>query len=298
MSTWLISGASGLVGTSLVALLHGGGHTVRRLVRRAPHSADEVAWFPSRRRIGADAFDGVDVVINLSGASIGGRFTEAHKRAILDSRLAATTTLAMALAASGSSAALVQASAIGVYGARRPDELLDEASPRGTGFLADVVEAWEAAAAPAGVRTVFIRTGIVLSSNGGALKPQLPLFQVGLGGPLAPRRAWLSWISLNDLARSYLHAGLTTTLSGPVNAVSPNPVTHGDFATALGRAMHRPSLLPTPAFGPKLILGAEGYDQLINTDQRVSPSKLLDSRFEFRDGDLAGALTATLRGDG
>lgn len=293
MSTWLISGSTGLVGTRLVQLLRHSGHDVRRLVRRAPNGPDEISWDPAGHRLPPGALDGIDVVVNLSGATIGGRFTREHKEAVLNSRLDATGTLVSALAADPGGRTLVQASAIGIYGARRPGELLDEGSARGSGFLADVVADWEHAARPAaeaGVRTVLMRTGIVLSGNGGVLQQQLPLFQLGLGGPLTSPDAWLSWISLEDLARAYVHVGLTAGVAGPVNAVGPLPVTQGEFAATLGSVLHRPAWLPTPSVGPKLLLGPEGYDQLVDTDQRVSAARLSGWGFNFLDGNVTSAL--------
>jgi len=211
-ATVLVSGASGLIGTQVCALLTSGGHAVRRLVRRRPASAGEVRWDPSAQRLDDGTLDGVDAVVHLAGASIGGRFTPRRKAAILSSRVDGTTAIARALAEAGRPLVLVQASGIGGYGARRPDEVLTESSPLGEGFLADVVRAWEAAAQPAvdaGVRVVFLRTGIVLTEGGGALAPQVPLFSIGAGGRLTARGSWLSWIGLDDLARAYVHALFT-----------------------------------------------------------------------------------------
>lgn len=294
--TFLISGASGLVGTQLSAVLSTGGHRVVRLVRSPSDAPGKVVWAPAEHRLPDGALDGVDVVVNLSGHSIGGRFTHSNKREILTSRLDSTGTLARALAADPGDRSLIQASAIGIYGARRPGELLIEGSARGDGFLADVVDAWERTASPAadaGVRTAFLRTGIALTSGGGALLPQLPLFLVGAGGRLTAKDAWLSWISLDDLARAYAFTALTPTLHGPVNAVAPNPVTQQDFAQTVGRVLHRPAWLPTPALGPKLVLGREGYDQLIDTDQRVLPGALAD--FDFAQPTVESALRHVLR---
>ncbi|WP_342372332.1 TIGR01777 family oxidoreductase [Propioniciclava soli] len=295
--TVAVAGSSGLIGTQVCALLTSGGHTVRRLVRSASADADAVTWDPAAGHLPADALAGVDVVVNLAGHSIGGRFTERHKQQVLESRLQATGTLAAALASDPEGKRLVQASAIGLYGARRPDELLTEGSLPGEGFLADVVQQWEAAALPAvdaGVRTAFLRIGIVLSEGGGALLPQVPLFSVGLGGRLTRRDAWFSWIGLDDLARAVVHAVATPELTGPVNAVAPRPVTHGEFAQTLGRVLHRPAMLPTPAVGPTAVLGAEGYDQMIDTDQRVSAGVLADSGFRFAQHTLSDALRHAL----
>lgn len=300
-TTVVMSGSSGMVGSQLRALLTTAGHRVVRLVRRDPHGPDEVRWEPGRLWLPSDALDGASVVINLAGETIGGRFTPERKAAILSSRVDATMTLAEAMATHAPQASLVQASAIGYYGARRPGELLDEASVRGNGFLATVVDAWERAAAPAtraGVRTVFMRTGIALSGVGGALAPQVPLFLLGVGGRLAGAGQYLSWISLDDLVRAYVHAAFTSTLEGPVDAVGPNPSTQQEFASALGSVLHRPSLVPTPAFGPKLVLGAEGYDQLIDTDQKVSAALLIGSGFQFGQVRIGDALRHALVREG
>lgn len=294
----VVAGSSGMVGQQLVALLRMAGHRVTRLVRREPAAPDEARWDPAAGTLPEGLIESADAVVNLAGHTIGGRFNDKNKTLIMESRLHSTTTLAKALAdAGGEGRTLVQASAVGVYGARRPGETLGETSPRGPGFLADVVEAWEAAAAPAaaaGVRTVFIRTGIALSYAGGALKKQVPLYLGGIGGPLSKATHMLSWIGIDDLVRSYVHALFTPSLEGPVNAVAPNPVNNGDFAATLGTVLRRPAAIPTPSFGPKLLLGSEGYDQLINTDQRVSADKLMRSGFEFAHPTLEPALRHTL----
>lgn len=293
----VVSGASGLIGRQVCALLTTGGHRVTRLVRTPSTAADAVVWNPAAGQVDAQALEGVDGAINLSGHSIGGRFSDRNKRAILLSRITSTATLARALASAAPSAALIQASAIGLYGARRPGALLSEDSRPGTGFLAEVVRAWEAAAGPAaqnGLRTAFLRTGIVLTEAGGALAPQIPLFSAFVGGRLADADAWMSWITLDDVARAYVHALLTPELEGPVNAVGPRPVTNQTFAVTLGRILHRPAAVPTPALGPRVLLGAEGYDQLINTDQRVSSRRLESSGFDFAQSNLADALRHVL----
>ncbi|GAA4895920.1 TIGR01777 family oxidoreductase [Tessaracoccus lubricantis] len=295
----LISGASGLIGTQLVALLVNAGHTVGRLVRSPEHGyalGTPIPWDPARRHLPPGILDGVDAVINLSGHSIGGRFTRGNKEKILQSRLDATHTLADAVARHPSTA-LIQASGIGVYGARRPGEVLTEESATGDGFLADVVRQWEdaaRAASDAGARVAFMRTGIVLSQAGGALLPQLPLFFLGLGGRLAPAHGMNSWIGLADVTRAYAYAVATESVQGPVNMVGPSPVSNGEFAQALGRVINRPAWLPVPSVGPKLILGSEGYDQLINTDQDVSAGKLQAAGFRFGEPTVADALNHTL----
>ena len=312
--TVVVAGASGLIGAQVCALLTSGGHRVIRLVRSPGDvGPDAVGWNPASRRLDAAAIAGADAVVNLAGHSIGGRFTAKHKAEVLRSRLNVTATLAGALAglaagwSSGSSSGeavgsggpgvLVQASAIGLYGARRPDELLTEESAPGKGFLAEAVRAWEDAARPAadaGVRTAFLRTGIVMSEGGGALLPQVPLFSVGLGGRLTDADAWLSWVGLDDTARAYVHAVMTPACSGPLNLVAPRPVTAGEFAETLGHVLHRPSVVPTPGFGPKVILGVEGHDQMIHTDQRVSSAKLVETGFRFAQNTLSDALRHAL----
>lgn len=292
----VVTGASGLIGRQVCALLTTGGHTVTRLVRHAAGTG-EAPWDPAAHTLDASTLAGADAVVHLAGATIAGRFTPDHKREVLASRLDGTTTLARALASEGMPRTLVQASAIGIYGPRRPGELLTEDAAPGAGFLADVVRQWEDAAAPAiaaGVRTVFLRTGIVLSAGGGALEPQLPLFALGVGGRLTAADAWTSWIGLDDMARAYVHALFAPELEGPVNAVAPNPVTASEFAHTLGRVLRRPALLPTPAFGPALILGREGASELVATDQRVSPGRLTASGFVFAQPMVADALAHAL----
>lgn len=299
--TVAISGASGMIGTQLGALLSTGGHTVRRLVRRAPRHTDEIGWRPDRGELDPAALTGVDTVVNLAGRNIGGRFIEQAKREILASRLDSTTTLVRAIeaarAAGEGPAALVQASGIGLYGARRPGEVLDEDSRPGDDFLAEVVRQWEAAAAPVeaiGVRLVTLRTGIVLDAAEGALAKQLPLFLVGAGGRLTRPQAMMSWISLDDLARLYATAVLDPSWRGPVNAVAPAPVSSGAFATRLGRVMRRPSLVPTPGFGPRLLLGRQGADELVHTDQWVSGARAEQLGFRFTHPELETALRHAL----
>lgn len=297
--TVVVSGSSGLIGSQVCALLESGGHRVIRLVRRPSTGSGELSWNPVRQELDPANLTGVDAVLNLSGEPLVGRFTPQHRDAILQSRLNATKTLVRAIneARGAGPGVLVQASAIGYYGARRPRELLREDSAPGTDFLAQVVLAWEAAGSEvsAEVRTAFLRTGLVLSAGGGLLVPQLPLFLIGAGGRLTQGDAWFSWISLDDMVRAYVHALLTESCRGPINAVAPNPVTVGEFAAALGRALHRPAMLPTPAFGPRLLLGEQGVDELVNTDQRVSSALLQQSGFTFGQPDINNALAHVLQ---
>lgn len=292
----LISGASGLIGTRLGAHLEQAGHQVTRLVRR-PARSNEVSWNPAQNQLNASDLEGVDAVIHLSGAGIGDkRWTESYKREILDSRTLSTGLLAKTIASLHKKPAVfLSGSAIGIYGPRG-DENLDEQSTTGTSFLADVCTQWEAAAAPAasaGIRTVLLRTGIVLTPRGGALKKQLPLFKLGLGGKFGKGDQWQSWISLDDEIRAIEYL-LTANVSGPVNLTAPSPVTNLEFTKTLAKVLHRPALLPIPSFGPKLLLGAELADALLFTGQRVLPSALTATGFKFEHTNLEEALRSLL----
>ena len=294
-----MTGSSGLVGTALAAFLSTGGHRVIRLVRRDPHNADERRWEPGKPA--ADLLDGVNAVVHLAGESIAGRFTDTHRRAIRDSRIEPTRRLAeVAAAASDGPRAFVSASAIGFYGYDCGDTVLDEDSPRGDGFLADVVADWEAAtasAADAGLRVVTVRTGIVQSSAGGTLKLLRPLFAAGLGGRLGSGRQWLSWIGIDDLLDIYYRALYDTRLVGPVNAVSPEPVRNAEYTGALAATMHRPALLPVPSFGPRLLLGRQGAVELAEANQRVRPERLDALGHRFRCMTVTDALAHQLGHD-
>lgn len=296
----LLAGGSGLIGTQLRAALTAGGHEVLRLVRRGARQPEEIEWAPAERDLPPEALDGVDAVIALSGRTIGGRFTASAKQEIRDSRLDAVGTLAGAIAARAADArpaSFVQASGVSYYGAQRHGETLDEDAAPGSGFLAELARDWEQASAvldTAGVRRVALRTGIVLSGQAGALAPQLPLFALGLGGRLSDADASVSWIGLDDITRAYLHAVAEPSLTGPANAVAPGAVTWQEFAETLGRVLHRPAVLPTPAFGPQLVLGREGADELIRTDQHVVPAKLDVTGFAFAQPTLDEALRHAL----
>jgi len=294
-----VTGSGGLIGTALTALLTTSGHQVVRLVRRRPRHAGERYWRPEDPA--PELLDGVDALIHLAGASIGGRFTPARKAEIRDSRILPTRRLAELAAASqegasqdkGTLKAFVTASAIGIYGPDRGDEVLTEDSPRGEGFLADVVADWEDAARPAataGIRTVQVRTGIVQTPRGGMLRLLSPLFEAGLGGRLGSGKQWLAWIGLDDLLDVYRRAVLDAELSGPVNAVAPEPVRNEDYTRALASVLHRPALLPVPGFGPRLLLGAEGAREIAQASQYVRPERLIGAGHEFRQPELGGAL--------
>lgn len=294
----LITGASGLIGSALTSALTAQGHTTVSAVRREPRRNDEVRWDPKAGTIDAHAFDGVDAVIHLAGAGIGDkRWTDAYKKEILESRTLGTRLLAETMAALPvKPRVFLSGSAIGIYGARG-DESLSETGSEGTGFLADVCRDWEAAAAPAisaGIRTVFLRTGIVLSPKGGALKKQLPLFKLGLGGKFGNGKQWQSWISIDDEVNAIIHL-LTSNLSGPVNLTAPTPVTNSDFTKTLASIVSRPALLPIPSFGPKLLLGGELADALLFTGQRVTPNALQSDGYVFAHPTLDVALRALLK---
>jgi uncharacterized protein len=295
----VMSGSSGLIGTALVDHLRSAGHHVVRLTRGngGGHGPDTARWDPASGDLSPDVVDGADAVINLSGAGIGDhRWTDDYRRELLESRTRTTGLLARTIAGvDRRPAVFISGSAIGWYG-DRDDEELDETSTPGTGFLADLCRQWEAATAPAedaGVRTVHIRTGIVLSARGGALKKQLPLFKLGLGGRFGNGRQWQSWISIDDEVDAITHL-LTSELAGAVNLTAPAPVTNREFAKVLSDVLHRPAFLRIPSIGPKLLLGGELAAALLFSGQRVLPARLLADGFPFRHPTLVEALTAML----
>ncbi|MFB7878889.1 TIGR01777 family oxidoreductase [Nocardia sp. NPDC056064] len=283
--TIAVSGASGMVGTALCAFLSTGGHRVVRLVRHAPTGPDERRWDPDDPA--PDLLTGVDAVVHLAGASIAGRFTEDHRRAVADSRIGPTR--ALAEVASGV-ATFVSASAIGYYGYDRGDEILTETADPGDGFLAELVTAWEDSAAAADTRVVQVRTGIVQSPAGGTLRLLRPLFAAGLGGRIGDGTQWQSWIGLDDLVDVYHRALWDDSLAGPVNAVAPNPVRNTEYTATLAHVLHRPALLPVPSFGPALLLGRQGARELAEANQRVSPHRLSTADHVFRTPDLEQTL--------
>ncbi|MFZ1176531.1 MAG: TIGR01777 family oxidoreductase [Mycobacterium sp.] len=291
-ATVAVTGSSGLVGSALSAFLSTGGHRVIRLVRHAATDTNERQWNPADPD--PDLLAGVDAVVHLAGASIAGRFTDAHRRAIRDSRIGPTRRLAELVARMPDGPRpLISASAIGYYGYDRGDEILTEDSDRGEGFLADVVAEWEEATAPAGragARVVLVRTGIVQSPRGGTLRLLRPLFSAGLGGRIGDGRQWLSWIGIDDLVDIYYRGLWDTTLSGPVNAVAPEPVRNVDYTRTLARVLRRPAVLPVPPLGPRLLLGNQGARELACASQRVIPAKLQQAGHRFRHPDLDEAL--------
>ena len=294
----VVSGSSGFIGTPLLARLTEAGHRPIRLVRRPPAAgADEIEWDIDRGRIDAEALDGVGAVIHLAGAGIGDkRWNDAYKQVLTESRTKGTSLLASTLAGLNTPPKVfVCGSAIGFYG-DRGDEILTEESEPGTGFLPDMVQKWEASAQSAidaGIRTTFARTGIVLSKDGGALEKLLLQFKFFLGGKMGNGAQWMSWISLQDEVRAILHL-LESDLSGPVNLTAPAPTTNADLAKAIGQAVGRPSFMPVPTFGPRLLLGKEMADVLLFEGARILPARLEASGFTFNHPELETALSAVL----
>jgi uncharacterized protein (TIGR01777 family) len=293
----IVTGSHGLIGGELVTTLTGAGHQVTRLVRSAPGPA-EAAWDPAAGTIEADKLEGHDAVVHLAGVGIGDhRWTNEHKRAVLDSRVQGTGLLARTLAGlSSPPRVLASGSAVGFYG-DRGDEELTEASSGGSGFLADVVAAWEAAAAPAadaGIRVALVRSGVVLTAKGGALKKQLLPFKMGVGGRLGTGKQWLSWISLDDEVAALLHVLATDGLSGPVDLTSPEPVTNATFTATLARVLHRPAVLPVPTVALNALFGNEMVREMMLGGQRVLPAALQASGFTFAHPGLEDALRHTL----
>ena len=291
-----LSGASGLLGSALRPALTTAGWQVRPLVRRAPHPG-EVRWDPAAGTLDAAALAGVNAAVHLAGESIAeGRWTEAKKAAIRSSRILGTRLLSESLARLPQRPeVLVSASAIGIYG-ERGDALLNEDSLLGSDFLAEVGKEWEAATAPAadaGIRVVHLRLGIILARDGGALPRMVRPFLLGAGGPIGSGRQWMSWIALDDAVRVVLEVLQNPEARGPFNAVAPEPVRNADFAARLGEVLHRPALIPVPAFALRLLFG-EMADAALLSSQRVLPARLGALGFEFRHPTLLGALGAVL----
>jgi uncharacterized protein (TIGR01777 family) len=296
----VISGASGLIGSALASSLERDGHRVRRLVRRPvpmPDTSLDIEWDPAAGKLDASRLEGADAIVHLAGAGIGDkRWTAERKRMILESRTNGTRLLAEAAASlDAKPSAFVSGSAMGIYG-DGGDEVLTEASPPGDIFLSEVCVAWEAAAQPAvdaGIRVPFLRSGIVLSRDGGALPKLLTLFKLGLGGRLGSGKQWMSWISIDDEIAA-IRWLIEHDVAGPVNLTAPNPVTNADFTKVLAGVVHRPAVLPVPAFGPKLLLGSELAEQLLFLSSRVEPTVLEAQGFPFKHRDLDAALRAVL----
>ena len=295
--TVAVSGASGLVGSALCALLTTGGHRVLRLVRSTHAEEDEIRWDPRAGVVDGEKLGGVDAVVHLAGEGIAsGRWSAARKARILESRETGTRVLCDVLARMTTPPkVLVSASAIGIYGSRGY-ERLTEASPQGGGFLAEVCRRWEeatAAASAAGIRVVRLRTGLVLSAAGGALARMLPAFRLGVGGPIGTGRQYVSWISLDDLLGIILLALDLDAIIGPLNAVAPQPVTNRELTIALARALGRPAATPLPRAIVRTVFGEMGVETLL-ASTRVLPSKAMAAGYVFRDSDVETALRHTL----
>jgi uncharacterized protein (TIGR01777 family) len=300
----LVSGSSGFIGSALLSALESTGHTPLRLVRGPAEGPDQISWDINAARLDPDSLTGVEAVVHLAGAGIADhRWTDDYKREILDSRVASTALLARALTKMDMPpSVLVSGSAVGYYGDRGDEELTEDSSP-GTGLLAEVTQSWEAAtavAAAAGIRTVLLRTGLVLAAGGGTLRRLLPLFKWGLGGKIGGGRQWWSWIALDDEVGAILHSLSAETLHGPTNATAPHPVTNAEFTKILGSAVHRPTIIPVPAPALSVVLGRERSRELVLGSQRALPTALERSGFVFRHPALAEALRTLLassRGD-
>lgn len=288
-----------MLGTALRQALVERGVRILRLVRREPGSADEIRWDPSDPKALFDLrpLESLAAAIHLSGASVAGhRWSEAYKREMVESRVESTGVLASVLSSLRQPpGAFVAASAAGFYG-NRGDELLDERSGPGNGFLADLCRAWETASQPAvaaGIRVVHPRFGVVLAGEGGALGKMLPVFRLGLGGRLGSGRQWMSWISLADTVAALLFLIETPALAGPVNLTAPEPVTNAEFTRALARAVHRPAILPAPAFALRIALG-QMADEALLASARVYPARLVSAGFQFAHPTVGAALTAAI----
>ena len=287
----LMSGATGLIGSSLSQELEEGGHSITRLTR-SPQAANDIRWDPDAGKIDGP-LEGYDAVVHLAGESIAeGRWTASKKVRIMQSRRKGTRLLAEAIAGlSEPPEVMVSASAVGYYG-DRGNELLREDSGPGSDFLAEVCKAWEAAADPAreaGIRVVHPRFGIILSPKGGALGTTLPIFKLGGGGRIGSGRQWWSWVALDDVVGAIRHALENASVEGPVNVGSPNPVTNARYTKALGEVLNRPTVFPLPAPAARLLLG-EVADALLLASQRIDPAKLEETGYLFRYPELEGAL--------
>lgn len=291
-----VAGASGLIGGALAQSLTADGHKVVRLVRRAARGEGEVCWDPEKQYVDTAGLAGCHAVVNLAGAGIGDRrWSDAYKKTLRDSRVLGTAALAEAVAAlEEPPRVLVNGSAIGFYG-DTGDRAVDESAPPGDGFLSSLCVEWEEAAAAAqeaGVRTVFARTGLVVSRQGGAWGRLFPLFKAGLGGRLGDGRQYWSFVALHDEVAAIRHLIDTEGLSGPFNLTAPDPVTNAEITAAMGRVLHRPTPFPVPAAALRLALGEMSGDVL--GSQRVLPKRLLESGFAFAFPDIEGAIRAAV----
>jgi len=293
----VVTGSSGLIGSALVEALERRGDRVTRLVRKSP-GVGEARWDPDSGDIDVAAIEAQDAVVHLAGVGIGdSRWSDAHKAAVLSSRVKGTTLIARTLAGlSRRPSVLVSSSAVGYYG-DRGDEVLTEESGPGKGFLTEVCEQWEGATAPAadaGVRVAHLRTGIVLSPDGGALKQMLLPFKLGLGGRIGSGQQWWSWISIDDELGAIMRTIDDDSIRGPVNLTAPEPVTNEQFTRTLNRVLRRPTLLPTPTFALKAMFGGEAVDEMFLAGQRAVPARLEAAGYDFRHRGLEGALRQLL----
>jgi uncharacterized protein (TIGR01777 family) len=295
----LLSGGSGMLGSALRVALTARSQPILQLVRRTPASPAEIQWTPSSDPAIAhpETLENISAAIHLSGSNVAAhRWTPAYKREIAQSRIQSTHALASTLAQlRNPPQTLLVASATGIYG-NRNSELLDDTSAPGSGFLADVCRQWEAAAQPAvqaGIRVIHLRFGVIIGRGPGALAKMLPIFRLGLGGPLGSGHQWMSWISLHDAVSAILFLLDTPTIAGPVNLTTPNPVTNAQFTRAIARAVHRPAIVPVPAFALRLALG-EMADEALLAGARVYPSKLSFARFQFTHPTIAQAIDSAL----
>lgn len=293
--TIAITGASGLVGSALTDFLTTGGHTVRHVVRSPPKADHEIYWSPSKNEIDAQGFEGVDVVIHLAGAGIAAkRWDDDYKRTLLDSRVQGTALLARTLASMKTPPhTLISASAVGYYGSERGDEILNEQSASGTGFLAGVCRQWEEAAQPAidaGIRVVYPRFGLILSGQGGLLDKMSTPFKLGTGGKLGNGRHYMSWVAIDDVLGALNFLMFTPEITGPVNVTAADPVTNAAFTKVLGRVLSRPTIMTVPRFALKAALGTEMAEETTLASQRAVPERLMESGFEFFYPDLEQTL--------
>ena len=292
----VLAGASGLIGGEFERSLGDAGHELRRLVRRTPASPTEIEWHPERRELDPAAVEGYDAIVCLSGAGVGDhRWTDSYKRTILDSRVDSVATIAETLRElDGGPRTFITASAVGYYG-DTGDRVIDESAPNGRGFLAEVCHAWENAATPAaaaGLRVAQLRTGLVLAESGGLLRRLVPILKLGIGGRLGSGRQYMPWISITDEIRAIRFVLDNDDIRGPVNLTGPAPVTNAEFTEALARLLHRPAVLPVPAFGLRMVLGEFAEDALAG--QRALPAVLESAGFTFNHPDLGSALRAAL----
>lgn len=291
-----ITGAGGLIGSAIKASLIGGGHEVLSIGRYKAKRPPDIRWSVPHAQLNPMSLEKLDVVIHLAGEPIVGKWTPAKKKAIYDSRVDGTRLLASTLAGlQVKPSVFISASAVGYYG-DRGEEVLTESSTPGEGFLPEVCAAWESASSPAagaGIRVVIPRLGVVLSEKGGALKQMLPVFRLGVGGPLGNGSQWMSWISLEDVVGAVLHMIQNEEVSGPVNLVAPQPVTNKQYTRTLGGVLKRPAVLPLPKFAGRLAFG-QLADEALFASQRVEPGVLKQSGYTFAHPELRGALQAAL----